>query len=447
MQISSYAANARMWQLAITNLLSRIGASYAANARMWQLAIVLAAVYFAEGLAQQAGLIGQPLRLYLNDTLKLTTTQISLLGWVWYIPVLVKPGLGIITDYMPIFGSRRKLYLILANAVTTVGYLYMIGAASWVTVSIAMFITNGGLIMATAVTGGLLVENGKQSGLSSRFVSLQWLFFSLALILASYIAGGLTEHYKDTPLVALHITAGLSAAAALGMLAVCWYFLDEEKTTAAPDWKLVKQAIKAGVVEVAQTRAIWIAALFIFAYFFSPGLGNPLYLYQMRELHFDQNFIGELGSLGAASSIVGGLLFLVMARWMNLRQLLYFSIVTGTISGLSMLWLLGETSAIVITVSGGIIGMVALITALSLAAEFCPAGSESFTYAVLMSCHNVCNPLSELTGGLLYDHVFYDPGLPIFHALIPLIWISSAFTLLPIVIVPFLKFGNKPAKK
>ena len=108
MQISSYAANARMWQLAITNLLSRIGASYAANARMWQLAIVLAAVYFAEGLAQQAGLIGQPLRLYLNDTLKLTTTQISLLGWVWYIPVLVKPGLGIITDYMPIFGSRRK---------------------------------------------------------------------------------------------------------------------------------------------------------------------------------------------------------------------------------------------------------------------------------------------------------------------------------------------------
>ena len=235
----------------ITNLLSRMRASYAANPRIWQLAIVFAAVYFAEGLAQQSGLIGQPLRLYLNDTLKLTTTQISLLGWVWYVPVLVKPGLGIITDYIPILGSRRKLYLVLSNAVTTVGYLYMIGAASMVTVSIAMLVTNAGLIMATAVTGGLLVENGKESGLSSKFVSLQWLFFSIAGILASVIAGALTDKYSHEPLVALHITSGMAAAAAVFMMTVCWYFVHEEKTTAAPDWKAVMKAITSGVVEVA----------------------------------------------------------------------------------------------------------------------------------------------------------------------------------------------------
>jgi hypothetical protein len=480
------------------------------------MAIVFAAVYFAEGLAQQAGLIGQPLKLYLNETLKLTSTQIAMLGWVWYIPVLVKPGLGIITDYIPIRGSRRKIYLILANAITTVGYLYMIGAASWITVSIAMLVTNAGLILATAVTGGLLVENSKgigqenseDTGRSKKFVALQWTCFNLALVLAAWGAGQITEAHKADPLTALHITSGLSALAAVGMLVVCWFFLDEEATSQRGDWKSVGKAIKAGVAEVAETRAVWLAALFIFAYFFSPGMGNPMFLYQVKELHFAQDFIGNLGSLGAASYIVGGVVFFTPKEWMtpfrmvlfslfagalgawsmtlllahptyaemaltggttavvtlgtalaarslNLKQLLYFSIITGTLAGLTTLWLLGPVSAVIITITGGILSMVALVAGLSMAAEFCPKGSESFTYAVLMSMHNVCNPLSESTGGYLYDHVFDEKWAmahhlldghmwTIYERLVPMIWISSAFTLLPILIVPFLKFGNKP---
>jgi len=503
----------------LRNLLHRVRVSYAANPRLWQVAIVFAAVYFAEGLAQQAGLIGQPLKLYLNETLKLSSSQIALLGWVWYIPVLVKPGLGIITDYIPIRGSRRKLYLILANAITTVGYLVMIGAASWITVSIAMLVTNGGLILATAVTGGLLVENsqglnpetGEDNGSggdrSKKFVALQWTCFNFALVLAAWGAGQITEHFRQTPLIALHITGGLSAVAAVGMLVVCWFFLDEEQTHEKGNWKSVGAAIKAGVKEVAETRAIWLAALFIFAYFFSPGMGNPMFLYQVKELHFSQDFIGNLGSLGDASYIVGGVVFFAPKEWMtktmmvlfslfagalgawsmtllmtdpswsmmafcgaatavvtlgtqiaaktlSLRQLLYFSIIAGVLSGITTLWFVGPVSAIVLTITGGILSMVALVAGLAMAAKFCPTGSESFTYAVLMSAHNLCNPLSESTGGYLYDHVFSEKWAAahhlldghmwtIYERLVPMIWISTAFTLLPIFIVPFLKWDEK----
>jgi len=56
---------------------------------------------------------------------------------------------------------------------------------------------------------------------------------------------------------------------------------------------------------VAKLRAVWLAGLFIFSYFFSPGFGNPMFLYMKDSLHFDQQFIGNLGSLGSiAQSLV-----------------------------------------------------------------------------------------------------------------------------------------------
>ena len=377
--------------------------AYASNRNTWHLVVVFAAVYFAEGIAQQSGIIGQPLRLYLNDGLKLNTTQIALLGWIWYIPVLVKPLLGILTDYVPILGSRRKLYLIGANAVATIGYLVMIGAFNVITLSVAMFITNAGLIMATAVCGGLLVEQGQKSGLSSKLVSLQWVFFSIALIFSSSMGGMLSEQYKAAPVIALHYAGGIAAVAIVLITVVCWYFVNEEKSAEKANWLAVGATIKDGVAEVAKTKAVWLAGLFIFSYFFSPGFGNPMFLYMKDSLHFDQQFIGNLGSLGSIASIAGGVVYLFMSRWMSLRSILYFSMIAGILATLSTFLLVDRESAVILTLGGSAVGMIALIAGCTLAAEFCPKGAESFTYAILMSCHNLCNPVSELSGGLLYD--------------------------------------------
>jgi MFS family permease len=161
------------------------------------------------------------------------------------------------------------------------------------------------------------------------------------------------------------------------------------------------------------------------------------------SLHFDQQFIGNLGALSSAASIVGGIAYLPMSRYMSLRSLLYFSMVTGALATLSTFYLVDRESAIILTAAGGVVNMIALIAGLTMAAEYCPKGAESFTYAVLMSCHNLCNPISELSGGLLYDSVFNDPSLTIFQRLAPLIYISAACTLVPFLIMPFLKFDKK----
>jgi hypothetical protein len=77
---------------------------------------------------------------------------------------------------------------------------------------------------------------------------------------------------------------------------------------------------------------------------------------------------------------------------------------------------------------------------MALAAEFCPKGSESFTYAVLATMHNLTNPLSETSGAILYDHVFV-------HNLTWCIWISTLFTLVALPMVPYLKLPSKPSDR
>ena len=51
-------------------------------------------------------------------------------------------------------------------------------------------------------------------------------------------------------------------------------------------------------------RELWIIAVFIFLYYFSPGLSTPLYYHMTDSLKFSQGYIGILGSIASAGGVV-----------------------------------------------------------------------------------------------------------------------------------------------
>lgn len=116
---------------------------------------------------------------------------------------------------------------------------------------------------------------------------------------------------------------------------------------------------------------------------------------------------------------------------MTTRALLLLSITGGTLAFFGMV---DETTAVVVYFANGIIGMIANIATLSLAADHCPEGSEGFAFAPLMSVINLATPLSDSIGALLYEHVFHTE-------LAPLIMVSAAFTAFIIVLLPLLDRG------
>jgi MFS family permease len=185
-------------------------------------------------------------------------------------------------------------------------------------------------------------------------------------------------------------------------------------------------------------RDLWFVAAFLFLYYFSPGFGTPLYFQMTDRLHFSQGFIGILSSIGAAGWIIGGVLFRWRLNRLNRRALLQLSILGGVVSTLSYLLLSSQTSAVVISLAGGITSMIAMIATMTLAVESCPKGAEGFAFAGMMSIVNLTGPLADTFGSVLYQHVFDQEFAP-------LVIVSAAATGAVFFLIPLMVFRKGSA--
>jgi MFS family permease len=192
-----------------------------------------------------------------------------------------------------------------------------------------------------------------------------------------------------------------------------------------------------GLVVAFRRRELLIVALFIFLYYFSPGLATPLYYHMTDELKFSQAYIGILSSIASAGWIVGALLYRRFFAGLSMKKLLNLSIAFGTVATLAYLLLANEASAAIINFCAGFSAMLATVATVTLAADYCPPRAEGFSFAVLMSVINLSNTLGDNIGSYLYANVFA-------RSLVPLIIISAAFTAFAFVLVPLLHLGDKP---
>jgi MFS family permease len=394
----------------------------------------LALVYIAEGLCQAGvGLIHQPLSFYLKSVLGMSADKATEYLTVLAFPWVIKPVFGLISDFVPLFGYRRKTYLFLTNAMAVGAYLWLTGLTSASQIIVAMMLTSIGMAAASTICGALMVENGKRFEATGTFVNHQWMWYFIAGVVSAVGGGWLTQHLN--PASAFHTAALIVAMAPLGVMATCWFLVVEEKTKInVPGLK------KSGLALFAtfKSKVIWIVGGFLFFFNFNPSFGTPLFYHMTDDLHFSQEFIGSLGAIGAVGSVLGSFLYMWLQKRMTLRNLLVLSIVIGAASQASFYFLDGQMSAVILNLIGGITAMLALVSSLTLAADYCPDGSEGFSYALLMSISNFATQFSMNVGARMYEHVF-DQHIN------PLIFTSAGVTLFALLLIPMLKLGNKMA--
>jgi predicted MFS family arabinose efflux permease len=287
------------------------------------------------------------------------------------------------------------------------------------------------MAISSTVCGAVLVENGQKFGASDAFVNQQWLWFSIAAMASAFIGGLLAE--RLSPSTALHSAAAVIAIAPLAVVFASWFLIREP--TSHIDLPEMKKTF-AGLLAALTLRDLWVIALFLFVYYLNPGLGTPLYYHMTDDLKFSQEYIGILGSINSAGWIAGALLHRRFLKGLTSKGLLNLSIVLGTLTTAAFLLLWGEALAAVINFFSGIAGMIAFVTTLTLAADYCPQRSEGFAFAALMSITNFAAVLSDNIGSFLYEHLFH-------RQLDPLILVSAAFTALALVFVPLLRLGEK----
>ncbi len=367
------------------------------NRLLWFFALV----YIVEGLGQVVGLISQPLTFYLKQVHGWTPVQVTAFFTLFNLPWVIKPLYGLVSDFLPLFGYRRKSYLLLANAAAIAGFLWVTQVEAPSVLVFALMMTAYAMAISSTLCGAVLVENGQKLHESGRFVNQQWLWFNIAAMAGAIVGGQLVQHLPPTS--ALHAAAAIVGVAPLAVIFGTLLLIPEQKV--GINLAGMRDTAR-GLVAAFKRRELWVIAVFIFLYYFSPGFATPLYYHMTDNLKFSQAYIGILSSIASAGWVIGALLYGRAFGGLTLRGLLNVSIAFGTATTLAYLLLFNESSAAILNFLSGLSAMLATVATLTLAADYCPPRAEGFAFAVLMSIINLATTLADNVGSFLYTHLF-----------------------------------------
>jgi len=389
------------------------------------LGVFFAAIYFVQGISEPgAGIAAQPIFFLLKDELHLSASQaasfLAVISFAWWI----KPLYGLISDFFPLFGTRRRSYLLLTTGLAAACWLALgsLASYSYLTTLLLLLLCGFGLAFSDVLCDAVMVETGKPLGLTGRFQAIQWGSINTASVLAGIGGGWLSQ---NTPyqwvfrLVALFPLLSLTATV-----------LHLHEPRVRFDRQQIRDTLQA-VRSAVGSPPLWTAAAFIFLWNFSPSFGTPLEYFEVDTLGFSKIFLGTLSSLNSGAAIAGAALFSQLSGRWPLRRLLTLSVGIGVVSTLAYLELVGPRSAILLTTTTGLITMIATLATFDLAARSCPERAEGTFFAALMALANLGTAGGNVVGGWLYDAI----------GLTPLIFVSTLATAACWAIIPFVRIG------
>lgn len=375
-----------------------------------------ALVYFSQGIGSLAS---QPLFFYLKETVGLSPSTIMYLGSITTAPWMIKPLYGWISDTFPLWGYRRKSYMIASSLLATATAL-TIGLIPFLPLlwlyAILLLDAFGGAVKDVAVDG-IMVEEGKKVGKTGRIQVIQWSSLTVATVISGVAGGYIAEHFD------YHLSFKLVAIfPALVAFLACLY--DEPP--------IAQEAKQLPLKEVLKNKQLLLAMLFLFLLWFSPSFGVPLSFKLRDELQFSKLYMGFLGTLGSACSILGAVWYWKVSGKIDIKKWLVISTVVSGLSTFAYLYIT-KVSVVVYTVLFGIFSMAVQLIIMDFSARICPKGKEATTFALIMSVLNFGTFLSGITGGKLYQMVGYQ-GLVV---------ISGTATLLCLLLIPYLRIQSE----
>ena len=370
------------------------------------------------------GIIGRlPFNLLLKNRLHMPAHKVAAYWAIATIAWYIKPLFGLVSDAYPLFGTRRRGYLLTGTVLCGAFWLaFIVVPHDYVPFVIVTTLLNIAMAFVATVVGGLQVETAQRYGATGRLASLSKVLEGAMNLLGGPVSGWLAVR-------AFGWTAVAGACILCSFLPVVAIFYREpsgaKRNTAV--WATARRQIAV----IVRSRTMWGATGLLFLVYLAPGFQTPMLYYQQDILKLDPRFIGFLQLLGGAGAILGALAYGVLCRRLPLRVSLIAGIVLNAASTLLYLRYDSAASAMVIDGTAAALGMLAVLPLYDLAARATPAGSESFGFALMMSFRNIAIfAISDPLGSYLYDH--YDLGFK--H----LVWLNAGSSAAVLLFVPLL---------
>jgi len=404
--------------------------------------IAILTVYFVQGIL---GLARLAVSFFLKDELGLSPAQVSALFGIVALPWIIKPVFGFISDGLPIFGYRRRPYLVLSGLLGTISWVSLatvVHTPMGATLAIAL----GSLSVAVSdvIVDSMVVERARaeSQGEAGSLQSICWGATSLGGLITAYFSGLLLQHFTTRTVF------GITAFFPLIVSAVAWLITDSPISD-RPNWSTITNQLKQLRQAVTQ-KAIWLPTAFVFIWQATPSADSAFFFFTTNELHFEPEFLGRVRLVTSLASLIGVWLFQRFLKTIPFRVIFGWSTVLSSVLGMTMLLLVTHTNralgiddhwfslsdSLILTV----MGQIAYMPVLVLAARLCPPGVEATLFALLMSVSNLGGILSHQLGALLMHLLGITQNN--FDSLWLLVVIANVSTLLPLPFLNWLPAGE-----
>jgi hypothetical protein len=392
------------------------------NDSLWHWGAIIAAGMFASNLALP-DMLDLPIKNLLRTELHFGRDEVSLFmslaGLPWYFKILA----GLLSDCFPIFGTRRRHYLIFSGALAAVCWL-IVGMTrhDYWPLLFALMATHLMLVFISTVTAGLIVEAGTRLGAESKLVTVRVVVESACSVVAGPIAGYLAlQPFGWTGVAGALIAFSVVPAA---------FFLLREPPDARYDAAVLRETgLKLRLA--LGSRPLWLAALF-FALTNAPlAFGSTLYFHQVEQLGFASTSIGLLTSISAAVGVATAAAYGAMRARLSLHALLVIGLLFGAVEAASFLFYRSFEAALAIEVTRGVLGTIGLLALMEAAVRATPTSVAAMGFALLTSAWNFGVAVGDYAGAWLVEH-----GVLSFYGLAALFAVLAALTLFALPLLP-----------
>ena len=372
------------------------------------------------------------MRYWLMETVKVSPAQMAAIFGVVSIPWCLKPVFGFISDSKPIFGYRRKPYMILAAYMASFMWIILpFCPHDEFVITLVMTLSSTGMCFADVMADSLLVEAVRHEDEEHKgnIQSWSWIMRFVGGFFASILG---TIAYDKLGYAQVFLLNSMAPV----LVAITSCFITETKTTEKKDWRKTGSTLYRAIKQ----PGIYKPALFIFMICVTPGYGSVMTFFYERELGFTPNEFGALDVMGYVVSILGTWVYKKWLTKVPFRTIFGCSLFISFLLENTLLLLVFHTNRqigipdyvfaflerVVITLVGQFITMPMVV----LGAQLCPPGVEGSLYALLMSITNIGDVVANEWGSLL-TNMFGVTGTN-FANLWKLMLLCHAFDLVPL---------------
>jgi folate/biopterin transporter len=410
-------------------------------------------VYFVQGILRLSRLA---VSFFLKDELGLSPAEVSALFGIVVLPWIIKPLFGFFSDGFPIFGYRRRPYLILSGILGTLAWVAMATVVhSSPAATIAILLSSLSVAVSDVIVDSLVVERARAESQAEAgsLQSICWGASAFGGLITAYFGGFLLEHF--TTRTVFWITATFP----LIVCGVAWLIAESPVENNPEDdnnsnFEDVKGQIKL-LRQAITKKVIWLPAAFLFIWLATPSSESAFFFFTTNELHFQPEFLGRVRLVTSIAALFGIWIFQRFLKSVPFRVIFGWSTVISAVLGLTTLLLVTHTNralgiddhwfslgdSLILTV----MGQIAYMPVLVLAARICPPGVEATLFALLMSITNLAGLVShELGAGLMHYLGVTETN---FDNMWLLVTITNLSTLLPLPFINWLPAAGEETPK